>query len=139
MVNGFFFYENKNIDEIGSYYIDVKDGLWGRFYSDGKLKQEEKYDKGKLISISEYYLDNGKIADKGNFENGNGDVFDYYEDGKVFSIKKYNNGFLNGKSVFYHLNGKIAEVGNYENNIRVGIWKKYNKRGLEISQDSYDK
>ena len=97
------------------------------------------YDKGKLISISEYYLDNGKIADKGNFENGNGDVFDYYEDGKVFSIKKYNNGFLNGKSVFYHLNGKIAEVGNYENNIRVGIWKKYNKRGLEISQDSYER
>ena len=33
----------------------------------------------------------------------------------------------------------VKKRKNYENNIRVGIWKKYNKRGLEISQDSYDK
>ena len=97
------------------------------------------YNKGKLISISEYYLENGKIADKGNFKNGKGNVFDYYENGKIFSIKNYNNGFLNGKSIFYYSNGKIAEEGNYKNNIKVGVWKKYNKRGLEISNSIDEK
>ena len=97
------------------------------------------YDKGKLISISEYYYENGKILDKGNFKNGKGDVFDYYENGKIFSVKKYNNGFLNGKSIFFYSNGKIAEEGSYKNNIKVGVWKKYNKRGLEISQSIYEK
>mgnify|MGYP000090620361 FL=1 len=38
----------------------------------------------------------------------------------------------------YYPNGRVAETGNYILNEKKGIWIKYNKRGMKISNEKYD-
>ena len=61
-----------------------------------------------------------------------------FENGSVFSKANYKNGFLNGNWLMYYPNGRVAETGNYILNEKKGIWIKYNKRGMKISNKKYD-
>ena len=104
--------------------------MWGRFYENGNLKQEEEYSFGKLLNVSNFYLEDESIIENKAFINGNGLLYDYYENGNIFSISNYKNGSLEGEYEEYHINGKISKRGKYLSNSKKGEWLEFSKRGL---------
>ena len=132
------YFEGGELDEVGEYVNGLKDGIWGRFNINGEVKQEEIYNLGKLISVSEFKLLNGQIITNSTFKDGAGELIDYYENGDIFSKSNYLDGELDGYFVEFHSNGKISQRGSYRNNEKVGLWYQYNRRGSLINKNSYD-
>jgi antitoxin component YwqK of YwqJK toxin-antitoxin module len=116
----------------------LKDGIWGRFNINGEVKQEEIYNLGRLINVSEFKLLDGKIITNSTFIDGEGELIDYYDNGNIFSKSNYLDGRLDGIFVEFHSNGKISQRGRYRNDERVGSWFQYNRRGTLIKEKSYD-
>ena len=71
------------LESIGSYLNDEKDRLWGFFYPNDQLKQEQTWRQGKLLEVSDYYSIKGELLFKGNLKNGNGNYFEYYPEGEI--------------------------------------------------------
>jgi antitoxin component YwqK of YwqJK toxin-antitoxin module len=101
-----------------------KQGLWKEFYSDGKVKTEEKYRDGKLDGYKKEYDSKGEIKNIEKFSNG--------------KVEK-NAQELIKPEIFrsYHDNGYVKYEGTYLNGMPQGTHYHFNKDGFPDSAIIY--
>ncbi|HMB99639.1 MAG TPA: hypothetical protein VKN14_01240 [Flavobacteriaceae bacterium] len=119
----------------------------GKVISEGKMKGklyvgEWKYyqkNSSQLLNLEHYnnfgkldgerlvYYENGQIAQKENYKNGelNGVSYWYAEDGILIKEMLYENGELHGLSKYYSPAGDLIIEGEYKRAKKHGIWKYY--------------
>ena len=152
---------DKNPKFEGEYLNDLKEGLGKQYFSNGKLKFQGEYKKGKKWNGKGYDLDGNIIYElidgkglfkkyeyhphtKNNFnllfegeylngeKNGKGKEYEYYNNDYFFSFEgEYKNGKKNGKGKNYYYNKKIKFDGEYKEGME---WdgKGYDLDGKEI-------
>jgi antitoxin component YwqK of YwqJK toxin-antitoxin module len=95
--------------EEGNFISNRKDGLWKKYYPNGKIKSEIEYKNGKPSGKFVTYFDNGQIEENGTWKTGKftGSYEMYYPNGQIRTQKTFNeSGQPEGKVVMYHPNGQ---------------------------------
>ena len=134
----FYYYDGGQLKSVGSYFYGFENGKWGLFYDNKQLTQEETWNNGRLMNISEYHTYDGKSTlDKGTLKDGEGSRITYYIDGTKESEGNYHFGKPEGKWMYYHDNGKIASQGMMENGKKEGRWNYYSRSGKLIEIITY--
>jgi hypothetical protein len=110
----------------------TKDGLVKDYFSNGKLRAEINFVKGKRHGkAKEYYKKNGKLFQEIDYADDikHGIARKYYEDGKLFQETPYDSGLIHGIQKKYHSNGNLAAEIPYDfNNPCMGL-KEYATNG----------
>ena len=93
----------------------------------GVLMTELYNDKGLLEGEKLVYYENGQLAEKSIYVNGeiNGISTWFSEKGIILKEFNYKNGLLEGLTKYYDKDGKILTEGVYRNDKKHGIWKYY--------------
>ena len=99
--------------------------------------QEETYELGKLISLSDTYNKLGKVIAKSTIKNGNGVIKNFYDNGKIAAEGQLKNGYPDGTWKYYHLTGSISGTGNMIEGQRQGPWKFYLDTGKLEAEGNY--
>lgn len=99
---------NNNGIVIESYFVDKddpnkKEGVYNRFYDDGKIQEVSLYKNGKL----------------------NGERKLYQSSGKLMQTETYVNDKYEGPFKSYYDDGTLQQEGNYKDNMMSGVWKNY--------------
>ncbi|TNF38825.1 MAG: toxin-antitoxin system YwqK family antitoxin [Cytophagales bacterium] len=121
----------------GNYQDGFKEGEWGLINLEGENVQTEYYEKGKLISISEFKVPD-LVVDKGKVKNGKGRRIFYDGDGNILAKGKVSRGKEVGVWYFYFPeSNRISAAGKLEGNDRIGTWNFYSYQGEIIDQKRY--
>ena len=126
-------------------------GVWKKFYTDGKIKSEKNYlngmkngyekeysPTGSLVAINKYVgdsiqLDAPEISTKLEVRN------EYYEDGSIKKTGTYLEGLPEGTHKEYSQDGKIKGKGNYVEGKKIEEWIFYYPNGAVEQKGKYDK
>ncbi len=95
--------------EEGHYKSGRRNGLWIKYYPNGKKKSEIVYKRGRPNGKFKLYYQNGNVEEEGEWVNRlyNGSFKRYYEDGTLEQEKTFDgNGKAKGKVTYYYPNGK---------------------------------
>ncbi len=127
------YFPDGSVSTVGYFSNDKKNGVWKRFYMNGKPYYEENYVNGNKEGKQVYYFDNSTIKSTEFFINGSkeGEEINYYSSGKKSSVMNYFEDELHGKCVYYNLEGEIYLIRYYDN----GVFKSYSyigKDGKEV-------
>ena len=114
-------------------------GKWIYYHNknDGILMTENYNDKGVLEGEKLVYYENGQMAEKSVYVNGEIDGIStwYSENGKVLKEFTYKNGLLHGMAKYYDKDGVMLAEGVYKNDKKHGIWKYYENGKLSEEKD----
>jgi antitoxin component YwqK of YwqJK toxin-antitoxin module len=134
-------YKPESKVEEGNYVDNRKDGLWKRYWPNGKLRSEVNYQTGKPLGEYKLFYENGKLEEHSHWVNSKntGDFKRYYSNGNpqqhfIFT----DNGKRNGMQRYYHENGKIAMEVNIVNGNESGILKRYNPDGSLAEEKTFE-
>ena len=88
--------DNTKKDEIRSYKNGIRDGVWAKYYIDGKLNYRGIAKKGEITGKYKHYRENGSLSIEGLMKNGYRDGrWKYYDlGGNVEKKELYDNGSL---------------------------------------------
>jgi len=105
--------------------------------SKGILMTENYNDKGILEGEKLVYYENGKVAEKAIYVNGNidGTSLWYSEKGIVLKEFTYKDGELHGIAKYYDSDGKMLAEGSYRNDKKYGTWNYYENGELKEEKD----
>lgn len=128
--------EKGNLDSDG-----LQTGLWQRFYSNGKISEEQNYLKGKKDGVGTVYFSTGQISDLRNYKEGeyNGKLIRYYENGVKRSEGEWKNGKCVGVHKDYYENGIISKIEKYDKLNQVRFLRTYDKEGRLYEVKDIDK
>ncbi len=103
----------------------------------GILMTENYNDKGILEGEKLVYYENGKVAERSIYVNGEIDGIStwYSEKGIVLKEFTYKNGLLHGMAKYYDNDGKLLAEGNYKNDKKHGTWKYYENGEFKEEKD----
>jgi len=114
-------------------------GKWIYYHNknDGILMTEYYNDKGVLEGEKLVYYENGQMAEKSIYVNGEIDGIStwYSENGKVLKEFTYKNGLLHGMAKYYDKDGVMLAEGVYKNDKKHGIWKYFENGKLSEEKD----
>jgi antitoxin component YwqK of YwqJK toxin-antitoxin module len=114
-------------------------GKWTYYQnkSNGILTIENYNDKGILEGERMVYYENGQVAEKSIYVNGeiDGTSMWYSPNGKALKEFTYKNGELHGMAKYYDKDGVILAEGIYRNDKKHGIWKYYENGKLTEEKD----
>ena len=120
-------------------------GKWVYYQNKDKgiLSTENYDDKGILQGEKTVYYENGQIAEKSIYVNGeiDGTSMWYSPNGKVLKEFTYRTGELHGIAKYYDIKGVMLAEGIYRNDKKHGIWKYYENGEFKEEKDftSYSK
>ena len=92
-MDGFWFLDDGDEREEGTYKSGQRDGLWKFFYTNGKVAHQGKYVEGNEQDKHSYYYDNGRVMQEGNFIMGKreGTWRKYDREGNLVTTLVYRN------------------------------------------------
>jgi antitoxin component YwqK of YwqJK toxin-antitoxin module len=113
------------------YLNDTLNGLYRRFFIDGRLAEECSYKKGFLDGDYKLFWKNGQLMVQIYYQNGlaEGIYNAYYENGLLWKTINYKNGTFNGKIFLYSKKGKKIFEANFANGILDGYFYDYFPNG----------
>ena len=115
-------------------------GKWSYFHNktDGIMMIEHYNDVGVLDGEKLVYYDNGQIAEKSTYVNGQLDGIStwYTTAGNILKVFTYKNGILHGIAKYYNQEGQLLAEGNYRNDKKHGIWTYY-ENGVKTEEKDY--
>lgn len=134
-------YPHKNIPktqkvEEGTYVNGRKEGVWTKYFPDGKVKLKGTYNNNRPEGAYTRYYPNGKIAEQGEFKANSykGLLLRYYDNGQLAYRANFNNqGQESGRVTYYHPNGKVALTYTVKNGEVQGEVARYNTRGQLVT------
>jgi antitoxin component YwqK of YwqJK toxin-antitoxin module len=118
---------NATVEE-GHYLNGNKEGLWKRFYPDGKLRNEITFRNGSPYGPYTVYYPNGLVEERGSWHRNKnvGEFARFYDDGKPQQAFFFaDNGKRNGVQKYYHDNGQLALEVEIINGKEEGIMRRY--------------
>lgn len=122
----------------GTFTDNKRNGDWKIYVIEDKsfkkiLSRKLFYDSdGKPSGPFTYYYPDGKIAQTGNYVEGNvaGESIMFYPDGAVFGKQLYTAGKKHGRQEYFYPDGeKLQFAIHYENGVREGLYEAYYKEG----------
>ena len=124
----------------GKYILGKKEGPHTSWYENGNKKDEITYDNGVLNGTSSEWYSNGKIKSSGGYILGRKDGLhtSWYENGNKEGEKTYVNNELNGPSSEWYLNGKIKSSGGYILGRKGGLHTSWYENGNKKDEITYD-
>jgi len=126
------YYENGDLSTEENYKDGVLHGVKTRWFDDNLKKNEQTWENGELISITQYeWHDKTDILrEKGTFDGeSDGVLHGYYKSGEKEFIKYYKEGKKHGIATFWYENGQKKEEGNFEDSVKDGLWTSWYENG----------
>ena len=107
---------DKAVVETEVHYREGKlDGLYTKWYENGRKHSEETYKDGERDGLWTYWYENGQKLWEWTWKDG-----------------------MNGPYKEWYLNGHLSDEGNYKNGKKDGLWTEfYEKNGLKKSDVTY--
>ena len=114
-----YYYSSGKVKETNPYNKGMLDGVVTGFYPNGTKKYEIYYKEDKRNGASRFYYLNGKISSEAWYLDGevNGNLIEYNEKGNITSFSSYLNDNVYGERRWYHANGKLDETEEFSNEI----------------------
>ena len=125
------FDSNAKVEE-GVYKNSRKNGIWKKYWPNGKLKSEILYKNGRSTGSYTTYFSNGKTEEKGTMKNGLlvGEYELYWPNGEARQVKTFNElGATDGSVQFFYENGNPELAFTTENGKETGKSTWYYKNG----------
>jgi len=125
-------YRTGNLVEKGNYENGRKQGLWKKYYPNGRLKSEITYVNSRPKGPYTLYYDNGKVEEKGNWERtkNTGSFKRYHPNGKLAQEFKFTaSGKRSGAQRYYYENGNLRLEGTWQEGEESGQIKEYYENG----------
>ena len=122
-------YDNKQLQREETYVRGKEEGEITEYFEDGKIATKGQYEEGE--ETGKWLINNGDYKEEGNFKNGEKDglwIGLYDNDKKAFE-GSYIDGNPNGKHEYWFYNGQTKKVGEYIMGKEEGTWKHYNEDG----------
>jgi antitoxin component YwqK of YwqJK toxin-antitoxin module len=135
------YYPNGKSEYVGEYHNDRKCGTWKDYYQNGKLALEyicDSESKGSwLTGVVAQYDTLGNSLDVGNFRNGKGKLFRYYPSGKLRSESLYSSADRVDSEKYYNENGTLTSELYWSKGLKQGVQKSYFDNGNPKSEINY--
>jgi antitoxin component YwqK of YwqJK toxin-antitoxin module len=125
-------FKPEQVIEEGAYISNKKNGLWKRYYPNGKLISEITYANNVPNGPYKTYYKTGILEEQGNwsFNKNIGEFKRYHPNGIISQEFKFNNsGIRNGLQKYYHENGQIELEVSITNGKEEGLLKRYYPNG----------
>jgi len=129
------------IFEEGSYANGKKQGLWKRYYPNGKLKSEINYSNDKPSGPYKTFYENGNLEEEATWTSTasigkqTGSFKRYHPNGTIHQSFYYaDNGLKTGEQKVYHENGQEALVYNMIDGREEGLIKYFDEKGKLTKQ-----
>ncbi|MGB0402616.1 MAG: toxin-antitoxin system YwqK family antitoxin [Salibacteraceae bacterium] len=108
-------------------------GLWTLKYSNGKLRAQFNFSKGKAVGNFKLYYDNGDLAQEGQLVEGKKDgvITDYFKGGAIMSKKSFDLGLCHGDHELFFNDGKPHSKFSFVYGVLTGNFIQYNEDGSE--------
>lgn len=159
-------YENGSLASKAEFHDGLANGILTTYFQNGQIWDSGTFNQGIFNGKLKIYYENGQISQSANIrdgmfqdtniifeQNGNRRQADVYINSKLEGVSKvyYQNGNLKLNRNYIHdeLSGKVElfdsaegylwQSGNYENGKLSGIVYTYNKLGVVILKENYDK
>ncbi len=134
-------YNTNNLGDtisIGGYKNGLKNGVWKKFYSNGKLKEKRSFKNGLKVGLYEGFYNNGAKNFVFNFKNGeyNGTNRLWAKNGQIIEEFNYVDGLEKGSQKVWYLNGRIKSNYIIKNNRRYGLLG--TKNCTNVSEEVFD-
>ena len=121
---------------VGKYEKDKKEGIWEVQNSTGFIHQEEIFQSGSLVEISEFTAETGLVLDAGRLEKGDGKRYFFDAAGNRLEKGRYANGQRTGIwYTYFPSTNLVASSGSYVANKKRGTWKYYDINSQLISEE----
>lgn len=134
-------YAPEAVVEEGNYVNNLKEGLWKKYWPNGKLKSEINYSFGKPEGEYSTYYENGQLEERANWINGKnvGKFNRFYDNGNPQQEFYFaDNGKRNGIQKYYYDNGKMALEVSIVNGAEEGVMKRYNMDGSLKEESTFN-
>ena len=134
-------YKPESKVEEGIYLDNRKNGLWKKYWPNGKVRSEINYDHGKPQGEYKLYYENGKLEEHSTWTNSKntGAFKRYYENGNPQQDFLFaDNGKRNGLQKYFHDNGKLAMEVNIVNGQESGVMRRYNPDGSIAEEKTFE-
>lgn len=134
-------YKPENKVEEGRYKDNRKEGLWKKYWPNGKLRSQINYAAGKPSGEYQLFYENGQTEEHGFWSSNKntGDFKRFYDNGNPQQHFIFGeNGKRNGVQKYYHENGKLAMEVNIVNGNESGLMRRYNPDGTLIEEKIFD-
>jgi antitoxin component YwqK of YwqJK toxin-antitoxin module len=125
-------YSPDAIVEEGEYKDNRREGLWKRFWPNGKPKSEVNYVFGKPEGHYKIYYETGQMEEEGDWVDSRnvGEFKRWHPSGNMQQLFMFSqNGKRNGVQKYFYENGKLAMEVNIHNGEEHGVCKRYNEDG----------
>jgi TonB family protein len=109
-------YPTKEIEAVGRYVHNKRQGLWLRFYPDGKPMDSTVYDNGMTSGTKMGWHHNGYMSDSSVvFPDGSGVRVNWFDNGAPYFTGRISARHkMDGKWSYFHRNGKPSDIELYE-------------------------
>jgi antitoxin component YwqK of YwqJK toxin-antitoxin module len=125
-------YSPDAIVEEGEYKDNRREGLWKRYWPNGKPKSEVFYVFGKPEGHYKVFYESGQIEEESEWIDGRnvGEFKRWHPSGALQQHFLFaQNGKRNGVQKYFYDNGKLAMEVNIQNGEEQGMCKRYNEDG----------
>jgi len=134
-------YKPESKVEEGRYTDNRKEGIWKKYWPNGKLRSEINYAAGKPTGEYQLFYENG-ITEEHGFWANNKNISEFkrfYDNGNPQQHFLFtDNGKRNGLQKYYHDNGKMALEVNILNGTESGLMRRYNPDGALIEEKVFE-
>lgn len=123
----------------GAYKAGLKEGEWNLVNSEGEVMQTEFYEKGRLLSLSDFQI-NGQIFGEVKLKGGKGKRTYFDQDGNKIAEGRIKDGFRNGFwYIYYPKSDRVSSSGKYIGKEQVGTWTYFTYNGAIRGEKDFGK
>jgi antitoxin component YwqK of YwqJK toxin-antitoxin module len=122
----------KTVRAEGRYVNDKKEGVWKKYYANGKTQSEITYINSRTNGYAKLYYEDGTVSEEGTWKGDKwvGKYKYYHKNGNIAHDWVYNdNGVRTGVQFYYHENGKLMIEGEWKEGKKSGLVKEYYSDG----------
>lgn len=135
-------YSAESVVEEGIFKDSKKEGVWKKYWSNGKMRSEINYLSGRPNGFYKLFYANGVREEEGNWVNARnvGSFKRFHPNGSPQQDFQFSeSGKRNGWQKYYHENGKLAMDVNVVNGVETGVCKIYNNDGTLAEEKVFEK
>lgn len=125
-------YKPDQVVEEGEYKDSKKIGVWKRYYSNGKVKDEITYKFNRPNGPYKTFYVNGQLEEEGMWKNSRnvGGFKRYHSNGKISQEFNFSTtGKRQGQQKYYYENGQVMIEGDWNGGKETGVLTEYYENG----------
>ncbi|MFC1584009.1 toxin-antitoxin system YwqK family antitoxin [Fibrobacterota bacterium] len=137
-------YPSGKIKEKYSFYVDeneeeVKDGLWIKWYEDGKKEAESNWQDGIKHGLFTRWYENGEKREESNWIGGkqSGRQKKWFLTGQQKFQAQWLEGFKHGKEIYWYEHGQKKSEVDYEKGVPHGIKIVWHEDGKVFMEEEW--